>query len=150
METEMIIRKMTINDYDGVYQLWLNTPGMGLNTSDDSRDGISKYLVRNPNTCFVAEKDNEIVGVIMGGHDGRRGFIYHTAVKVSERSTGIGSKLVDSVMNALKEEGIHKVALVVYSKNEVGNNFWENRGFITREDLVYRNKNITELEHIDT
>jgi len=146
----MTIRKMTIDDYDSVYQLWLNTPGMGLNTTDDSIEGIAKYLERNPNTCFVVEKDNEIIGVIMGGHDGRRGFIHHTAVKVSERGSGVGSKLVDAVMSALKDEGIHKVALVVYGKNEIGNTFWENRGFTTREDLVYRNKNITELEHIDT
>ena len=146
----MLIRKMTIDDYNSIYQLWLNTPGMGLNTTDDSIDGIAKYLERNPNTCFVVEKDNEVVGVIMGGHDGRRGFIHHTAVKVSERGSGVGSKLVDAVMSALKDEGIHKVALVVYGKNEIGNTFWENRGFTTREDLVYRNKNITELEHIDT
>jgi len=146
----MLIRKMTIDDYNSIYQLWLNTPGMGLNTTDDSIDGIAKYLERNPNTCFVVEKDNEIIGVIMGGHDGRRGFIHHTAVKVSERGSGVGSKLVDAVMSALKDEGIHKVALVVYGKNEIGNTFWENRGFTTREDLVYRNKNITELEHIDT
>jgi len=138
-----------MNDYDHVYQLWLNTPGMGLNTLDDSVEGISKYLNRNPDTCFIAEKDNELVGVIMGGHDGRRGFIYHLAVKVSERGSGIGRKLVDQTMDALKDEGIHKVALVVYGKNEIGNKFWESIGFITREDLVYRNKNITELEHID-
>lgn len=146
----MQIRIMTKDDYESVYQLWLNTPGMGLNTLDDSIEGISKYLKRNPNTCFVAENDNEIIGVIMGGHDGRRGFIYHLAVKVSERNSGIGTKLVDNVMSALEKEGIHKVALVVYGKNEIGNAFWENIGFITREDLVYRNKNITELEHIDT
>jgi len=148
-EDRMQIRKMTINDYKGVYQLWLNTPGMGLNTLDDSVDGISKYLNRNPDTCFVAEKDEDIIGVIMGGHDGRRGFIYHLAVKISERKSGIGSILVDNVMKALEKEGIHKVALVVYGKNDVGNRFWENIGFTTREDLVYRNKNITELEHID-
>ena len=145
----MQIRKMTIKDYQGIYQLWLNTPGMGLNTLDDSIDGISKYLNRNPNTCFVAVKSEEIIGVIMGGHDGRRGFIYHLAVKISERKSGIGSTLVDNVMKALEKEGIHKVALVVYGKNDIGNRFWENIGFITREDLVYRNKNITELEHID-
>ena len=145
----MQIRKMTMDDYDRVYRLWLNTPGMGLNTLDDSVEGISKYLNRNPDTCFIAEKDNELVGVIMGGHDGRRGFIYHLAVKVSERGSGIGRKLVDQTMDALKDEGIHKVALVVYGKNEIGNKFWESIGFITREDLVYRNKNITELEHID-
>ena len=63
----MIIRNMTITDYDYVYDLWLNTPGMGLNNIDDSRQGIEKYLRRNPETCFVAEKDNMIIGVILCG-----------------------------------------------------------------------------------
>ena len=146
----MQIRQMTINDYKGVYQLWRNTPGMGLNTTDDSCEGIQKYLARNPSTCFVAEKDGEIIGVIMGGHDGRRGFIYHTAVKVTERNAGIGRNLVDNVMSELEKEGIHKVALVVYGRNKIGNDFWENLGFTTREDLIYRDKSITELEYIDT
>jgi len=141
---------MSIDDYNGVYRLWLNTPGMGLNTTDDSREGIQKYLIRNPNTNFVSEKNGEIIGVILSGHDGRRGFINHTAVKVSERGSGIGGKLVDSAMTALEKEGINKVALVVYDKNEVGNNFWEKCGFIVRNDLVYRNKNIRELINIDT
>ena len=74
------IRVMTINDYDGVYDLWINTPGMGLNTTDDSREGIAKYLRRNPTTSFVAECEGTIIGVIMAGHDGRRGYIHHTAV----------------------------------------------------------------------
>ena len=146
----MQIRKMTIHDYDGVYRLWLNTPGMGLNTSDDSKDGIEKYLLRNPNTCFVAEKDDEIIGVIMSGHDGRRGYIHHTAVKTSERGQCIGKLLVESAMNALEKEGINKVALVVFDDNEAGNRFWEKIGFTVQEDLVYRNKNINPLERIDT
>lgn len=50
----MQICKMTIDDYDEVYELWLNTPGMGLNDMDDSKEGIEKYMKRNPNTCFVA------------------------------------------------------------------------------------------------
>ena len=145
----MIIRKMTIDDYEGVYRLWVNTPGMGLNTTDDSGEGILKYLNRNPNTCFVAEKSGEVVGVILSGHDGRRGFIYHAAVKVSERNSGVGRKLVDSAMSALEGEGINKVALVVYGRNESGNAFWEKCGFTVRDDLVYRNKNINDLIHID-
>lgn len=146
----MIIRKMSIDDYDAVYQLWLHTPGMGLSTTDDSKDGIEKYLHRNPNTCFVAENENEIVGVIMSGHDGRRGFIHHTSVKASERGQGIGSALLESAMRALKSEGIHKVALVVFANNEIGNAFWEKHGFIARQDLVYRNRNIRELIRVDT
>lgn len=146
----MIIRKMTIADYDSVYDLWLNTPGMDLNNMDDSKQGIEKFLRRNPETCFVAEKDNRIIGVILCGNDGRRGYIYHTAVLVTERKRGVGTALVDAAVKALKNEGINKAALVVFSKNELGNSFWEKRGFITREDLIYRNRSINELTRIDT
>jgi ribosomal protein S18 acetylase RimI-like enzyme len=141
---------MTTNDYEQVYSLWMNTPNMGLNNIDDTRDGIAKYLARNPNTCFVAEKDGKVIGVILGGHDGRRGFIYHAAVAQSEQRQGIGAALVSKVMSALEREGICKVALVVMSKNEKGNVFWDKQGFSTRSDLVYRNKAITEMERIDT
>ena len=146
----MIIRLMTIEDYEKVYQLWLSCEGMGLNNFDDSKDGIAKYLNRNPDTCFVAEKSDEIVGVIIAGHDGRRGFIYHTAVNSDYRNQGIATKLVDVTMDALKANGINKVALVVFDRNEVGNTFWEKVGFTAREDLVYRNKAIAELVRIDT
>ena len=146
----MLIKKMTIEDYEGVYNLWLSTPGMGLNTTDDSKEGIKKYLNRNPETCFIAKEGKEIIGVIMSGHDGRRGFIYHLAVKVSERSQGIGGALVNKAVSALEKEGINKVALVVFGSNETGNSFWEKHGFTMRNDLVYRNKNIKELKHIDT
>ena len=141
---------MTIEDYEKVYQLWLSCSGMGLNNLDDSKDGIAKYLDRNPDTCFVAEKSGEIIGVIIAGHDGRRGFIYHTAVNPDYRNQGIATKLVDATMAALKTNGINKVALVVYDRNKDGNAFWEKVGFTVREDLVYRNKAIAELVRIDT
>ena len=143
-----MIRIMNISDYEKVYDLWLHTAGMGLNKTDDSREGIEKYLLRNPNTCFVAEEDGEIIGVIMSGHDGRRGFIHHTAVKAQYRGQGIGKNLVDSALKALEGEGIHKVALVAFETNVSGNAFWEHVGFTGRDDLVYRNKNIHELERV--
>ena len=146
----MIIRLLKSNDYDDIYTLWLSTPNMGLNDIDDTREGIVKYLKRNPNTCFVAEKNGCIIGVILSGHDGRRGFIYHTAVAADEQQQGIGSALVDAAMTALEREGISKVALVAMSKNDKGNAFWEKQRFITRPDLVYRNKAITEMKAIDT
>ena len=141
---------MTISDYDGVYHLWLNTPGMGLNSTDDSKEGIENFLKRNPTTNFVAECNNEIVGVIMAGHDGRRGYIYHTAILPSYRNKGLAKQLVDCAMSALDKEGINKAALVAFKKNDIGNGFWEHIGFIERDDLVYRNKNIHALERIDT
>lgn len=143
-------RIMSIADYDGVYNLWINTPGIGLNTTDDSREGIGKYLKRNPGSSFVAEHEGKIIGVIMAGHDGRRGYIHHTAVLPEYRNQGIAKRLVDSAMDALDAEGINKVALVAFEKNEIGNCFWEKIGFEERNDLVYRNKNLHELNRIDT
>lgn len=145
----MTIRTMSVEDYEKVYHLWMHTEGMGLNTTDDSREGIAKYLHRNPHTCFVAEEHGELVGLIMSGHDGRRGFIYHTTVKAEYRGKGIGKKLVAAALAALEKEGIHKVALVAFEKNIAGNLFWEKVGFTVRDDLVYRNKNIHELTRID-
>ena len=144
------IRVMTIGDYQSAHDLWLATPGMGLNDRDDSHAGIASYLDRNPTTCFVAETATGIVGVILAGHDGRRGFIYHLAVLESARRRGIGSALVASAMSALEDQGINKVALVVKAANQLGNAFWASLGFTPRPDLTYRNKAITELVRIDT
>lgn len=146
----IMIRAMTIADYERVYALWLNTPNMGLNDIDDSKEGIAKYLLRNPATCFVAEKDGEIVGVILCGHDGRRGYIHHTAVAQNKQRSGVGASLVNAALTALECEGITKAALVVFEKNEKGNAFWKHQGFIERPDLIYRNKAIAELTRIDT
>lgn len=146
----MNIRKMSVNDYDEVYALWMSCEGMGLNNLDDSREGIDKFIKRNPDTCFVAEIGNKIVGVIIVGNDGRRGYIYHTAVNPQYRNQGIGTQLVDAAMQTLKQCGINKVALVVFNRNENGNIFWQKLGFTVREDLIYRNKAITEMIRIDT
>ena len=140
-------RVMNASDYDGVYELWMNIPGLGMNSTDDSREGIEKYIKRNPTTSFVALVDGKIVGAILAGHDGRRGFVQHIAVMSEFRKRGIASALVDSAMKALEEEGIHKVALLTYKKNELGNDFWDKTGFKIREDVYYRNKSIHELEY---
>ncbi len=145
----MNIRKMTFADYDAVYALWLSCKGMGLNNLDDSREGIARFLKRNPETCFVAE-DGGIVGVIVAGNDGRRGYIYHTAVDPEHRKNGIARALVNSALEALQGLGINKTALVVFERNTDGNAFWERMGFIPRSDLVYRNKALTEIVRIDT
>ncbi len=146
----MKIRKMTIDDYSAIYKLWMSCKGMGLNNIDDSKEGIDIFLKRNPDTCFVAVEKEAVVGVLMAGHDGRRGYIYHTAVAAGFRNMGIGKALVDAVTKAFFDLGIVKVALVVFDRNEVGNAFWEKQGFTVRNDLIYRNKSLAEIERIDT
>ncbi|MCL2514070.1 MAG: GNAT family N-acetyltransferase, partial [Oscillospiraceae bacterium] len=101
-----------------------------------------KYLARNPDTCFIAEKNGCIIGVILSGHDGRRGYIHHTAVAESDRRQGVGTALVNAAMSALEHEGITKAALVVFANNEKGNAFWEKQGFAARDDLIYRNRRL--------
>ena len=144
----MQLRLLTMDDYNSIYALWSSTPGMGLRTLDDSNEGIERFLKRNPTTCFAALNDMEsIIGVILCGHDGRRGYIYHMAVAPECRRLGIGTMLVDAALEALRQEGIHKAALVAYSTNEAGNRFWESIGFSERKDLVYRNKVIFLENH---
>lgn len=146
----MRIRRMTMDDYDRLYALWLSCKGMGLNDVDDSREGIARYLARNPNTCFVAEEEGVLAGAILAGHDGRRGYIYHTAVSPDYRRRRIGAALVESALDALRNEGISKAALVVFSHNEDGNAFWESREFSMREDLAYRNRALVTMVRKDT
>lgn len=146
----MNTRIMTIDDYDSAFALWMSTPNMGLNNLDDTREGIEKFLVRNPNTCFVTEVDNRIVGVVLCGHDGRRGYIHHAAVEGDMQRQGIGTKLVAAAVTALEEEGINKVALSALATNDKGNDFWEKQGFTTRPDLIYRNKTLADLTRIYT
>jgi len=124
--------------------------GVLRNNLDDSKEGIEKFLKRNPDTSFVAEVENIIVGVIIVGNDGRRGYIYHTAVKPQYRRQGIAKRLVDTAMTALLRIGINKAALVVFDGNEIGNDFWEKMGFTVRNDLIYRNKALAEIVRIDT
>ena len=141
-------RIMTMEDYSDAYDLWIIC-GNGLNDKDDSPEGIGKYLKRNPSTSFVATCDGKVVGVILCGHDGRRGIIQHACVSPDYRRLGIGNRLVELALEALKDEGINKVLLVAFKKNEGGNAFWEAQGFTLREDLNYRNKALTEMIRID-
>lgn len=146
------IRTMTLNDYNSVYQLWISAKGMGLNSIDDSEEGISKYLKRNPDTCFIAEIKGKIIGAILAGHDGRRGYIHHTAVLESYRGQGIGKILLHHTLTQLNNKGIIKVGLVVFKNNKNGNAFWKQCRFDERTDLIYRDTIITEKEllRIDT
>lgn len=146
------IRRVTINDYDGIYALWCSTEQSkrALNPVDDSREGIERYLKRNPTTCFLAEaKDGtgdlpEVVGVILTGHDGRRALIHHMCVHQSYRRAGIASQLVQKAEEALRKEGINKIIGFVFKDNDVANAFWEKQGYSLRTDLNYRNKSLNK------
>lgn len=132
-----MIRTMTIDDYEGVYSLWKKIKGFGLRSVDDSREGIQRFLKRNPTTSVVAEEDGRIVGGILCGHDGRRGCLYHVCVDEDYRRRGIGKAMVVKAMEALSQEEISKVSLIAFTKNDIGNAFWNTVGWTERLDLNY-------------
>jgi ribosomal protein S18 acetylase RimI-like enzyme len=141
------IRPVVIEDYDMIYALWNNTEQTrrAMNPVDDSRDGIERYLKRNPTTCFLAydsKDDKKIAGVILSGHDGRRAIIHHLCVHPDFRRQGVARMLVQKAEEALRKEGITKVIGLVFKDNNVANEFWDEQGYTIRPDLNYRNKSL--------
>ena len=139
-----MIRVMTIDDYEGVYELWTSIHGFAIRSIDDSKEGVEAFLKRNPTTSVVAVEDDKIVGAILCGHDGRRGCFYHVCVNPDYRLKGIGKSMVVFCMNALREEKINKVSLIAFTKNDIGNAFWKEIGWTKREDLNYYDFTLNE------
>lgn len=148
-EKTFTVRTMEIEDYEGLRALWMSIRGFAIRSIDDSREGVERFLRRNPSTSVVAvSEEGEIIGGILCGHDGRRGCLYHVCVREDCRRKGIGKAMVVYCMNALKEEEINKVSLIAFTVNDVGNAFWNCIGWTRREDLNYydftlNEKNIT-------
>ena len=139
-----MIRTMTIEDYDEVALLWEKIKGFAIRSLDDSREGIDRFLKRNPTTSVVATEDGKIVGAILCGHDGRRGCFYHVCVHADYRKHGIGKAMVVFCMEALKREHINKVSLIAFTANDIGNAFWRQIGWTKREDLNYYDFTLNE------
>ena len=140
----MTVRTMTIEDFDQVHALWMTISGFAIRSIDDSREGVERFLRRNPATSVVADEDGKIVGSILCGHDGRRGCLYHVCVHKDYRMRGIGTAMVVYAMNALKEEQISKVSLIAFTKNDIGNAFWNRIGWTRRLDLNYYDFTLNE------
>ena len=122
------IRRMTLRDYAAVHRLWLQTEGMSL-TGDDNREGIALYLRRNRGLCFIATSENQLIGTVLCGHDGRRGILRHLAIRKEFRKQGIALRLVQKSLTALAGQGIQKCNLYVMDYNVTGLRFWKHIGF---------------------
>jgi len=140
---EFSLRPLTIADYDPVYALWLQTEGMGLGESD-TREATASFLDRNPGLSLVASNaQGTIVGTVLCGHDGRRGYLHHLAVARAQRKKGIGRALVDACLEKLATLKIVKCNLFIFADNTAGRTFWLHQGWASREDIVLVQKTLT-------
>ncbi|HOO27333.1 MAG TPA: GNAT family N-acetyltransferase [Lachnospiraceae bacterium] len=132
-----MIRVMKPEDYKEVYELWMCIKDFAIRSVDDAEEGIDLFLKRNPTTSVVAVENGKLVGSILCGHDGRRGCMYHVCVHPDYRLRGIGKSMVVFAMEALRKEKISKVSLIAFTKNDIGNAFWNTIGWTKRNDLNY-------------
>lgn len=126
---------MTIDDYDEVLALLRETSGVSVRAAD-SREGIARYLARNPGLSLVARNEEQLVGCVFAGHDGRRGSLHHLAVRESRRRAGVGRLLVTFALEGLQRAGIEKTHIDVFADNVNAIAFWKQLGWEQRSDLV--------------
>lgn len=126
---------MQIADYQAIFSLWQQTEGMGLGLSD-SQPNIAAFLQRNPQLSWVARDSETVIGAILCGHDGRRGYLHHLAVAQKYRNQGIARELVQRCLTTLTALGIAKCNIVVFRENTSGQQFWEHISWQERKDLL--------------
>jgi len=137
------IYEMNIDDYSEIYQLWEKSDQIGL-SKEDSRHSIELFLERNPGMSFTAWINGQLVGAVLCGHDGRRGYIHHLMVHPDFRRQGIGQSLVSRCVFALTRIGIQKVHLFIFDDNQEGIKFWESLGWTRRIELTMMSQQIVE------
>lgn len=129
-------------DYSQVETLWASIEkGVSLGRSDTPEE-IQKKLARDPDLFLVAEENNQIVGTVIGGFDGRRGLIYHLAVNAASRGRGIGSRLMDELETRLRAKGCIRCYLLVTTNNPEGMQYYEKLGWERMNYVVPYAKNL--------
>jgi ribosomal protein S18 acetylase RimI-like enzyme len=136
-----ILVPMSIEDYPGMIALWQSLEGIGLSGADE-QENLAGFIKQNAGACFVLKEDNRVVGTILTGNDGRRGYIYHLAIKPKYQKQGYGRKLVEKALDALKTAGIQKSHIFVISDNQAGIDFWEHIGWTLRDDVLIMSKDL--------
>lgn len=143
----ILIREMQLKDYEGVIKLWQETENLSLRDCD-SKANIGAYLERNPGLSFVAHLGKQLVGAVLVGTDGRRGYLQHLAVLGASRGQKIGYRLVEKSINALAEIGIPKTHLFVYQDNLNAQAFYERLGWFPRDEIRMFSFNATSNDNV--
>lgn len=135
-EAAFTLRKMEISDFEEVHGLWMQIHGFAIRSIDDAKEGVERFLKRNPGCSVVAlDPEGKVIGTILCGHDGRTACFYHVCVREDWRRHGVGKAMVTWCMRALQKEKVSKISLVAFRENAIGNHFWNQEGWTKREDI---------------
>jgi ribosomal protein S18 acetylase RimI-like enzyme len=134
MRLPIYLHPLHESDYPKLIKLWTAAGGIDVRQTD-TPEALAKFLSRNPTCNFAAYAGTRLIGAVLAGHDGWRGYLYHMAVKPDYRERGIGAQLVNAAVGAIKREGVAKVHCLVKRNNLIAQQFWEACGFELRDEL---------------
>jgi ribosomal protein S18 acetylase RimI-like enzyme len=120
------------SDYPAAMDLWNRVEGV---RATETAAEFEMFLARNPGLSIAARSGEKLIGAVMCGHDGRRGYLYHLAVDPAWARKGIGREIVSRCLVGLKQEQISRCTIFVIRNNELGKAFWLKNGWFVREDL---------------
>jgi ribosomal protein S18 acetylase RimI-like enzyme len=112
MSDDIKTREFSSSDYDAALELWQRVEGLEIAEGDD-RESVAGFLARNPGLSRIATDGPVIVGVVLCGHDGRRGYIYHLAVDPVYQARGLGKRLTDECLDGLRRAGLKRALILV-------------------------------------
>jgi ribosomal protein S18 acetylase RimI-like enzyme len=121
-------REFSVSDYQAALELWQRVEGLEIAEGDD-RESVAHFLSRNPGLSRVATDGSALVGVVMCGHDGRRGYIYHLAVDPIYQGSGLGKRLMNECLAGLRRAGLKRTLILVAHDNPRGRKFWLRHGW---------------------
>ncbi|MDO7906930.1 GNAT family N-acetyltransferase [Paenibacillus sp. JX-17] len=135
------LRLMQMTDHEQMMALWEKSDGVVVSEADTPTE-LAQFLQRNPGLSYVAEQDGQIIGTVLGGHDGRRGFLYHLAVEQAHRGRRLGQRLAEACLHSLAEQGITKCHIFVVADNEDGQRFWTRCGWEKRDTFFVYSRSL--------
>ena len=138
------ITEFSMSNYEEATAFWASIPEVGLDDAD-SISSMEAFLKRNPGLSFVAKHGKDLIGAVLCGHDGRRGYLHHLAVSPDYRGKGIGKRLVYECLSALSRHGISRCNIFIYSHNEKGKEFWEKTGWTNYDGLEIMYRSVEQI-----
>ncbi len=128
----LALREFAMADYAAVDDLWRRSD-LWMRPSDQP-DRVALKLTRDPDLFLVAETGARLVGVALGGWDGRRAYIYHLAVDPDWRRRGVASRLMDELEERFRARGALKAKLQIVQGNDASTAFFGARGYRLESD----------------